>query len=168
MNRNERMRTVLAVAWAGALLCAATAAANDAWVLDVSAYPTEIVVNHLSSQVYGAVPSGPGTGEVKVETAVLASGEDVPLPVYDSDGTPAAADEIFWSVALERVDCPYHPPSSVVLVSFAGRTLTADWSSCHNPGPTDLRFRVTVVAVRGAGGVSVERSGFGRVKAAYR
>jgi hypothetical protein len=168
IRRCESIRVLPLVALAGLLLGAATAAANDAWVLDVSAYPTEVVVNHVASQVYGAVPPGQGTGEVKVETYVLANGEDVPLPAYDSDGTPAAENEIFWSVALERADCAYHPPSSVILLDFVGRTLAADWSSCHNPGPSDLRFRVTVVAVRGAGSVSVDPTSFGRVKAEYR
>jgi hypothetical protein len=125
-------------------------------------------VSHSSSQVYGALPPGPGNGEVKVQTCVVSPDEDVPLPVYDSDGTPAAEDEIFWTVALERADCPYHPPTSVVVVTFTGRTLSADWSSCHNPGPADLRFRVTVVAVRRAGGVAVDRTTFGHTKATYR
>lgn len=164
----ESVRILPLAALVGLGFGASTAVANDAWVFDVSAYPTRVVVNHLSSQVYGAVPPGTGTGEVKVDTFVMAHGEDVPLPVYDSDGATAAENEIFWSVALERADCAYHPPSSVIIVDFVGRTLVADWSSCHYPGPADLRFRVTVVAVRGAGTVSVDRTSFGRVKAGYR
>jgi len=168
MPRSESLRVLPLVALTGLLCGAASAAASDVWVLDLSAYPTHVVVDHASSEVYGAVPAGPGTGEVKVQTYAMTHGDDVPLPVYDSDGLPAAENEIFWSIALERADCPTHPPSSVIIVDFTGRTLAADWSSCHNPGPTDLSFRVTVVAVRGAGATAAEGTSFGRLKADYR
>lgn len=168
MTHGHRADVVRLLAAAGVLLGATTVAAEDVWLFDVSAYPTEVVVSHVTCGIYGAVTPGPGDGEVKVETSVVAPGEDVPLPAYDSDGAHAAEDEILWTVALERADCPYHPPTSVILVDFTGRTLTADWSSCHNPGPADLRFRVTVVAVRGSGGVAVDRRSFGATKADYR
>ncbi len=154
-----------------ALLVAATPApvrAGDHWVIDTSGYPTVVAVFRVASQVWGSVPVASGTGEVAVEVVVLADGESVPLPTYASDGASAAESEVFWTLALESAICEYQPPSSAIEASFSGRELFADWSSCHNPGPSDLRFRATVIAVRGAAPSPVEGDSFGGVKARYR
>ena len=150
------------------VLVPSPAAALDQWVFDLEGYPSRLAVFRVASGLYGAPPAAAGTGEVVVESHVLADGELVPLPVYPSDGAVAAETEVFWTVALESAVCPTHPPSSSIEVLFSGRELVAEWSSCHNPGPTDLRFRVTVVAVRAAGSVGVEDRGFGAVKSGYR
>lgn len=150
------------------VLAPAAGRAYDAWVFDISGCPTEIRFHHVQAEIYGAFPPGAGNGEVKVETHVLEGGETVPLPVYDSDGTEAGEEEVFWTVSLEDAVCSYHPPASIVELRFAGRTLDPEWSSCHNPGPSELRFRVTVVAVRGAGPVGVDTGSFGSVKAGFR
>lgn len=149
-------------------LAPSAARAYDAWVLDVSGCPDEVRFRHVQAEFYGTLPTTAGSGEVKVETHVLEDGQTVPLPVYDSDGTSAGEEEVFWTVSLEDAVCLTHPPASLIELRFTGRTLDAEWSSCHNPGPTELRFRITVVAVRGADPVGLDDGSFGRVKAEFR
>jgi hypothetical protein len=158
---------LLALCSVPALISPAVGGAADMWVLEHNAI-TEIRVSHILTTVHGTLPTAKGDGEVLVEVHVLEDGDTIPLPVYPSDGATALEEELFWTMALEDVECLTHPPSSAIEANFVGRTLSAEWSSCHNPGPTDLKFRVTVVAVRSSGSIAVDSESFGRVKSRYR
>jgi hypothetical protein len=168
MRRVLVSQPALALIFTTTLLVPSQAGAFDVWVIDTPFCTTEVGVRHVVTEIYGTLPSTPGTGEVKVEQHVLSDGEVIPLPAFDSDGRVALDGELFWTVALEAAICDYQPPSSAIEVRFVGRTLQGEWSSCHNPGPTDLRFRVTVVAVRGPDPTAVESETFGRAKSRFR
>jgi len=113
-------------------------------------------------------PFDPPRSEIQGTGMLLFHGQEFPLPVYVTDGTPAAMSELYWIV---RPSTAIHgtcasEATGRVTIEFDGRRLVMDPATCPDGSPNSVW--VDVFAFRAPAPVGVGHTTFGSVKSAYR
>lgn len=130
--------------------------ASDCRVLPPATMGVSLGTPSPSSVVLGHLPPAGAVGEMAVSQQIIASGDEVPLPMF-ADGSSAQESEVFWTAQLWLVNFPgacgvVRYRGDRVTATFSGRRLVSTFAQIDNGGPvppaTDAQVLVTAVAFR--------------------